>query len=475
MNRKTKIVATIGPASQDEKVIRSLIEAGMDVARLNFSHGDHAMHAKVYKTIRSSSKLLGKPVSILQDLQGPKIRTGLISGGKVDLRQGQIFRLTVEPVNGNSELVSVDFPNLLDYLATGTTILLDDGNLELKVVNKFSSSVETQVVIGGTLKSHKGVNLPNVDLDIPGFTEKDRHDLLFGLGLGVDYIAVSFVRQSDDIRNVKEAILEAYPEKSETPVIAKLERPQALRNLEDILEIADGVMVARGDLGVEMLPEQVPIAQKTIIDSANRAARIVITATQMLESMIQKPRPTRAEASDVANAIFDGTDAVMLSGETAAGQYPQLAIKMMEAIICQAETHINHWGHFSEVDHQKFENDDSYYVTRAAGELARDRNVAAIAVFTKSGRTARLMSKVRPNLPILAFTPVEKTFEALGLYWGVTPIKVPYANTMEEVLGAVESTVINSQLVLKGQQIVLICGFPVQEIRRTNLALLHTI
>jgi pyruvate kinase len=475
MHRKTKIVATIGPASQSEIVIRSLIEAGMNVARLNFSHGEYDIHSKIFHQIRGLSKSMGMPVSILQDLQGPKIRTGLISGGHVALQQGQTYHLTVEPVIGNLEKVSVDFANFLDYLCIGSTILLDDGNLELKVAKIGQNSVETRVVIGGKLESHKGVNLPYIDLDIPGFTEKDHKDLIFGLNLGVDYIAVSFVRSAEDIRKVKEAIAVANPDKSETPVIAKLERPEALRNLDEILNIADGVMVARGDLGVEMSPEQVPIAQKNIIASANRSACIVITATQMLESMIQKPRPTRAEASDVANAIFDGTDAVMLSGETAVGLYPQLAVKMMESIICQAETHLHQWGHVADVDIRKFEQDDTYYVTRAAGELAYDRNVAAIAVFTQSGRTARLMSKVRSTVPIVAFTPSERTFERLGMLWGVIPFKVPYVNTIEEVLSEVEKMVISSKLVQPGQQIVLICGFPIQAMRQTNLALLHTI
>jgi pyruvate kinase len=312
-------------------------------------------------------------------------------------------------------------------------------------------------------------------LDIPGFTEKDEVDLTFGIEHEVDMVAVSFVRSEKDVERVGEAMIKSTHERAELPIIAKLERPEALENLDAIVETADGVMVARGDLGVEMSPEVVPIAQKRIIASANRHAKIVITATQMLESMIQNPRPTRAEASDVANAIFDGSDAVMLSGETAVGKYPVQSVEMMNRIIGQAEAHIDQWGHVRDIPSTERVYDDAYYMTLATRELADDRNVAAIAVFTKSGRTALLMSKARPDVPIFAFTPDMRTYTKLGMYWGVLPHFVPHADTIEDMLDVVEATMLTSTPIKPGQQVVLICGFPVASGCPANLALLHTV
>jgi pyruvate kinase len=307
-------------------------------------------------------------------------------------------------------------------------------------------------------------------------TEKDKNDLVFGLQQGVDVIAMSFIRSADDVRVVKQMIGELSTEKLDTPVIAKLERPEALDNLEEIVQVADGVMVARGDLGVEMSPEEVPIAQKRIIRCANRYGKLVITATQMLESMMFNPRPTRAEASDVANAVLDGTDAVMLSGETAVGEYPIKSVKMMNAIIEQAEKHLSEWGQWAEKPvPESAGHDDTYYMTLAARELAHDRNVSAIAIFTKTGRTARLMSKTRPNVPILAFTPEQVTYPRLCMLWGVKPYLVPHATSIEAMLADVENTMRTKYSIESGQQFVLICGYPVDEVRPTNLALLHTV
>lgn len=475
MDRHAKIVATIGPASDSEEIITQLLQAGVNVARLNFSHGSHEDHTRVYQRLRAAAEKTKHPVTILQDLQGPKIRTGGLEKGQVELVPGQPFCLTTRPVPGDSRIVSVDFPQLPDSVRVGSRILLDDGNLELVVISVNGEDVETRVVIGGILKTRKGVNLPGVALDISSITAKDEADLNFGLELGVDAIAVSFVRSARDITFVRNAITRHAPEKAKIPLIAKLERPEALDNLDDILRVADGVMVARGDLGVEMSAEKVPIAQKEIIYAANRHAKFVITATQMLDSMIKNPRPTRAEASDVANAIFDGTDAVMLSGETAAGQYPVQSVDTMAAIICQAEDHMHRWGHWKGLSETETTYDDTFFMTQAARALAHDRNVASIAVFTKSGRTALLMSKSRPEVPILAFTPEEDTFHRMGLYWGVQPHMVPHSDTIEEMIRVVEAAMIESTPIQPGQQVVLICGYPVDKIRPTNLALLHTV
>jgi len=475
MDRCAKIVSTIGPASEDEATIRKLLQAGMDVARLNFSHGTHEDHEMIYNRLRQVSEQLNRSITILQDLQGPKIRTGNLKNGQVQIEAGQELILTTESILGDEHRVSIDFPQLLDSVETGRKILLDDGNLELNVISVEDDHVVTRVVLGGTLKSHKGVNLPGADLNIPGFTEKDHSDLEFGLKLGVDAVAVSFVRSEKDINQVREAIHELAPERKHTPIIAKLERPEALDNLEAIVDVADGVMVARGDLGVEMAAETVPIAQKRIIQSANSHAKVVITATQMLDSMIHNPRPTRAEASDVANAILDGTDAVMLSGETASGKYPVQAVQMMNAIICQAEANMSRWGHWQGLDASHVSYDDTFFMTQAARELAHDRNVAAIAVFTKSGRTALLMSKARSDVPIQAFTPELSTYRRMNLYWGVQPHLVPHAETIDGMLNVVEAAMIASTPIQKGQQVIVLCGFPVHAIRPTNMALLHTV
>ncbi|MBN2548212.1 MAG: pyruvate kinase [Anaerolineales bacterium] len=476
MERRAKIVATIGPSSQDEQTLINLVKAGMDVARLNFSHGTHETHAEVYARLRRISQELGRPVTILQDMQGPKIRTGKIENDQVELKLGQALTLTTQPIIGSNTTVPVDFPQLIESAQPGNRILLDDGNLELLITAVENDRVETIVTLAGVLKSNKGVNLPGANVNIPGFTEKDEADLEFGLELGVDAIAVSFVRTAQDIERVRQAANRLAPERIHLPIIAKLERPQALDNLEAIIQAADGVMVARGDLGVEMSPEAVPIAQKCIIQAANRSGRVVITATQMLDSMIHNPRPTRAEASDVANAILDGTDAVMLSGETASGKYPLQSVTIMNAIVCEAEKHITEWGHWQgTVQCEPTFSDDTYFMTLAARELGHDRNVAALAVFTRSGRSALLLSKTRPEAPILAFTPDPYTHHRMNLYWGVTPFLVPQVDTIDDMLRVVEIELVKTSRIQPGQQVVLVCGFPINEIRPTNMALLHTV
>ncbi len=475
MERRTKIVATIGPACRDEHTLERLIQSGMNVARLNFSHGTHTDHAAIIGLIRSLSQRLGQPITLLQDLQGPKIRTGELENDAIELVRDQQLILTTQPIVGSGQIVPVDFPELLESVKPGSRILLDDGIMELIVMDVQDEQVITRVVQGGTLKPHKGVNLPGSKIKIPGFTAKDEVDLAFGLEQGVDAVAVSFVRSARDIQQVRNAISIHAPQRASLPIIAKLERPEALENLGEILEVADGVMVARGDLGVEMSSEVVPIAQKQIIEAANRTGKVVITATQMLDSMIHNPRPTRAEASDVANAIFDGTDAVMLSGETASGMYPIQSVEVMNAIACQAESHMVKYGHWDGKVFPSSSCDDTFFMTQAARELAHDRNVAAIAVFTKSGRTALLMSKTRPGVPILAFTPDADTYPRLNLYWGVIPYLVPQVDTIKEMVKVVEAAMIASTPIKPGQQVILICGFPIQAVRPTNLALLHTV
>jgi pyruvate kinase len=476
--RKAKIVATIGPACDTVEKLRELINAGVDVVRLNFSHGTHEDHHRRLVMVRQISEEIKKPISILQDLQGPKMRVGRLPDAGIDLVVGEKVLLTASlltPPAGIDHAIPMEVPELVRSVRKGSRVLLDDGRLELQVSDVKADAVEAIVTLGGKLTSHKGVNLPGAEILIPGFTEKDREDLIFGLQEEVDYVAISFVRSADDLRIVREAILDINPARSDTRLIAKLERPEAIADLDAILDASDGVMVARGDLGVETSPQTVPIMQKLIIEAANRKSRQVITATQMLESMIQNPRPTRAEASDVANAIFDGTDAVMLSGETASGAYPVESVKMMDAIIQEAEAHDQEWGHCHPIPDPLSLQDDSYSLARAAKELAQDTDVRCIAVFTRGGHTARVMSKVRPNVPVLAFTPDKRTYHRLGLYWGITPFLVPFASTVESMIKTVEDAIIDSSLMKAGQQVILISGFPVGEKRPPNFVLLHTL
>jgi pyruvate kinase len=486
MNRQSKIVATLGPATQDTAVLTRLIQAGLDVARLNFSHGTHEEHAQRIQMVRSLSETLNKPITILQDLQGPKLRVGKLPDGAIQINAGEHIVISSRPEIARQderfagkEIIPLDVPDLEKSVQPGNHILMDDGALEIEVTSVEENIVEARVVMGGLLKQNKGVNLPRANLNIPGFTEKDREDLAFGIRSGVDAVAISFVRNAADVETARQALHEIAKEISaqaaRTPIIAKIELPEAVENLHEIVHAADGVMVARGDLGIEMSPESVPNIQKELIELANRHAKIVITATQMLDSMINNPRPTRAEASDVANAIFDGTDAVMLSGETAAGKFPVESVTMMDAIVRQAEKHYERWGLYQNFPDKVSSHSDALSIARAAAELAQDRDVSAIAVFTETGRTALYMSKTRPNVPILAFTPERSTFQRIGLLWGVTPFLVPFATTVETMLAHVETAIIASSNLAAGQQVVMISGFPVGAMREPNFALLYTI
>ncbi len=419
MTRKAKIVATIGPASQSEETLEALIKAGMNVARMNFSHGTHEQHAERIALVRKISKRLGRSVGIIQDLQGPKIRIGELDE-PIQLSEGELITLYVtesEPPEGDGKKIPVDFRQLFDSVQTSDRLLLDDGRLALEVISVPSRNALTAKVLnGGPLSSHKGINLPGVQLRISGFTDKDEADLEFGISHDVDAVAISFVRTADDVKKVRYA-MEHFSKGNRLPLlIAKLEKPQAIDNLDAILDCVDGVMVARGDLGVELPPERVPALQKYIIRTANARAKLVITATQMLELMITNPLPTRAEASDVANAIFDGTDAVMLSAETASGKYPVESVRMMDRIIREAETHFLEWG--AELLVQGFDQSDAASMARAAQALANDKNVTAVTCFTTQGQTAWLMSKIRPRVPIMAFTPDQKTYLSNVLYVG---------------------------------------------------------
>lgn len=477
MTRKVKIVATIGPASQSEELLDKLIVAGMNVARMNFSHGTHEQHAERIALIRKVAEKLGVSVGILQDLQGPKIRVGALTK-IIQLSEGEIVILhatgKVPPDDGGTK-IPVDFRQLFDSVRTSDRLLLDDGRLTLEVVsvNKERNALTAKVIIGGSLTSHKGINLPGVRLRISGYTEKDEADLAFGLAQNVDAVAISFVRTAEDIKKVRYAMERLSNGKRLPLLIAKLEKPEALDNLDAILDNVDGVMVARGDLGVELPPERVPVFQKYIIRTANARAKLVITATQMLESMIMNPLPTRAEASDVANAVFDGTDAVMLSAETAAGKYPVESVQMMNRIVREAEIHFLEWG--AEQNVNGFEQSDAASMARAAQALANDKNVTAVACFTTEGKTAWLMSKIRPRVPIMAFTPNQDTYRRLAFMWGVSPHQVEFANSLEEMLGHVDAALMRSDVVQPGDQVVLVCGFPVGALRAPNMALLHTV
>jgi pyruvate kinase len=479
MIRFAKIVCTLGPSSSDEATIKKMMLSGMNVARLNFSHGTHESHAALISLIRKCAKDLNLPIAILQDLQGPKLRVGVLPPEGITLVEGNLLNLyALESTEIKQEsgqiYLPLDVPNLARAVQPGNRILLDDGHMELQVVEVSGDTVKTKVVLGGILTSHKGVNLPGADLKIPIPTEKDIRDLEFGLSQGVDYVAISFVHQASEIKGTRELCKKFQPDTKTPGIIAKLERPEAIKNLHEIIHEADGVMVARGDLGVETSPQQVPIIQKEIIQKANQHAKIVITATQMLESMIHNPRPTRAEASDVANAVFDGTDAVMLSGETANGSYPVESIQMMDCIVREAEAHIDQWGR-SEDFPREVTLDDAISMTRAARELAHDRKVNYVAVLTQTGRTALLMSKARPRVPIVGFTPKESVYNLSSLYWGVVPAVIPFVDSLEKVVQTAD-TYLQETLNLKiGEHIVLITGFPLPAIHLPNLALLHTI
>jgi pyruvate kinase len=419
-SRRAKIVATLGPASSTPEMFRQLVRAGLDVARLNFSHGSHEQKAELIRMVRAVSKEEGKPICILADLQGPKIRTGKLKGHKpVQLIAGDRLTITPREIEGTASLVGTTFKTLAENLEPGSRILLSDGLIELRVETVKGVDVTCEIVNGGMLGENKGINLPGIAVNVPSLTEKDEEDLIFAIGQGVDTIAVSFVRTADDVRHVKNRLAAL---KSDAWIIAKLEKPQAIEHLDSILEVADAIMVARGDLGVEVPPEKVPAIQKHIIRRAAEFRKPVITATQMLESMIDNPRPTRAEASDVANAIYDGTDSVMLSAESAAGKYPVEAVAMMAKIITETEHQIRLDPRPALGHHPSVRLSIAETICECMSHAADDLDVAAIAIFTETGTTARLLSKYHPEPPIFALSPFEKVINRSMLLWGTYPI-----------------------------------------------------
>jgi pyruvate kinase len=469
ISRHSKIVCTIGPATRSLRMIRKLIQAGMDVARLNFSHGTHEEHAQAIALLREAAVELKKPIAILADLQGPKIRTGaLAGGGTVLLRAGQKFVITTAKVLGDSTRVNTTFYPMPREVQRGDRILLSDGLIELRVESTSRAEVSCQVVNGGILGEHKGINLPGIQLHVPALTEKDRADLRFALARGADYLAVSFVRRPEDVSLAKLLVRRA---KKDTPVIAKLEKPEAIENLDEILQASDGVMVARGDLGVEMSPERVPVVQKNIIARAREFRRPVITATQMLESMTENPRPTRAEASDVANAIFDGSDAVMLSAETATGKYPVEAVGMMARIIEEAEASIQ--------EYPRPAMQEKLMVAETVAELvchaSRELHMKLIAVFTHSGFTARLVSRYRPLVPIVAFSPEAETRRRMALLWGVTSRTIVDIKKIDGLAAIAEKRLVEERLVKKGDVIGIVAGTPMGIRGTTNFMKFHVI
>lgn len=462
----TKIVATVGPATSSHERLFALIEAGTSVIRMNFSHGSHDDHHAVYRDVRAISKQIGRPIAIMQDLQGPKLRVGNMSGdGSVTLKSGGEFRLQTQSVEGTSTRASTSYPDLARDVRVGDQVLLDDGNLELRVTAveehpEHGDEIVTEVVHGGVLKSQKGINLPGTHISSPSLTEKDLIDLRFGLELGVDMVALSFVRKPEDVLEAKQLISSLG---GTQPLISKIEKPQAVEHLEAIVAVTDGVMVARGDLGVEMSPEAVPLIQKRLIKLANAAGKPVITATQMLESMIDAPRPTRAEVSDVANAVFDGTDAVMLSGETAVGAYPINAVKIMERIARTVESSIFSESYAWQPSGRSGSEEnsrDAIAAARAATSLAHAIHARAIGVLTETGLTAKRVSQARPGIPILALTEHVRVANQLALWHGVVPNVDPLDDTIEGLVTRVEQRARELNLATTGDTIVIVGALP---------------
>ncbi|MEX2404924.1 MAG: pyruvate kinase [Balneolales bacterium] len=471
--RKTKIVCTLGPSSNTPEVIEALIQSGMNVARLNFSHGSHDDHRQVINHIRQVSARLNKSVAILMDLQGPKIRVGQMKDGGQFITTDSMVVLTPKEVVGSSELIPIDYTNLTEDAAVGNTILMDDGLLEFKIESMVDGKVTARTIVGGLLKSRKGVNLPNVRTSISAITEKDKEDLEFGLGEDVDLVAMSFVRYADD---VQELISKVRARGSNAGIIAKIEKPEALLEIDDIIEEADGIMVARGDLGIEIASERVPLIQKSIIDKCKLAGKPVITATQMLESMIMNPRPTRAESSDVANAVLDGTDAVMLSGESASGKYPVEAVQTMDKICRNIELETEEIYHSLAFKRPEWkEKQVIETLSYSCVTMAENVNAKVIATITHSGTTARRIAKFRPREPIIAFTESEDVRRQLNLIWGVSSVKLDQLFDTDKSVKLMENYLKEFGLVEADDRVVIATGMPIATRGHTNMVKLSTI
>ncbi|ADL07633.1 pyruvate kinase [Thermosediminibacter oceani DSM 16646] len=463
--RKTKIICTIGPASEKKEIVRELIKSGMNVARLNFSHGNHEEHRARILTIRQVEKELGATVAIMLDTKGPEIRLGTFAGGKVRLKKGQEFTLTTYQVEGDENRAFVNFEDLPRVVGDGDRILLADGLIELKVKEVKEKEILCTVMNDGDLSDKKGVNIPGKSIPLPAVTQKDVQDILFGIEMGVDFIAASFIRKASDVIEIRK-ILENNGGQ-DIQIIAKIESQEGVQNLDEIIKVADGVMVARGDLGVEIPVEEVPIVQKMIIEKCNRAGKPVITATQMLESMIRNPRPTRAETTDVANAILDGTDAIMLSGETASGDFPVEAVRMMARIAEKVEETIS--LDITACKRQTSIRTVTDAISHATYTISKDLAASAIITSTKSGYTARMVAKFRPPVPIIAVTPREKVTRTLQVVWGVIPIKINETESTDEMFREAVSGALNSGIIKKGDLVVITAGVPLYVSGTTNL------
>jgi len=463
--RRTKIIATLGPASSDQATISRMVEAGMDVARLNFSHGTYESHAALIAAIRAASEEHGRAIAIMQDIQGPRIRVGTFGGGVVEIETDSEIRLVEGQGEGDAGLVCVQHLDKIE-LEVGALMLLSDGLIRLEITSAEGDSATARVVEGGMLSNHKGVAVPGAPLDLPAITEKDVADLAFGVEQGVDIVAASFVTTGDDIKLVKSMV-------GDTPVIAKIERVAAYENLDDILANADGAMVARGDLGIELGIAPLPRAQKDIIFRTNKASAVSITATEMLESMTSSPRPTRAEVTDVANAVLDGTDAVMLSAETATGKYPVRAVRTMAAVCVEAEASPDYPASTAIVS--EAEPSFASAIAQAASDAATSLGLELIVAFTESGSTARLVADYRPEAAIVAFTPQEATFNRLALVWGVTPLRFPTLESTDEMIEEAERQLLERGMVKAGDWMAMAAGIPPNQQASTNLLKLHVV
>ncbi len=459
--RRTKIIATLGPASSTMEVMTRLFQAGADVFRLNFSHGTHEDHALRFAMIRELEAKFDRPIGILADVQGPKLRVGTFGGGRVHLQTGQTFRLDLNPTPGNAQRVNLPHPEIIEAASIGSSLLLDDGKLRLRVVHKRADALETEVVVGGPLSDRKGVNVPDVVLPIPALTEKDRADLEFAVSHGANYIGLSFVQRPEDVIEAQRLIA------GRCWVMVKLEKPQALDNLEEILALTDAVMVARGDLGVELPPEEVPLAQKRIVRLARALGKPVVVATQMLESMISAPAPTRAEASDVATAVFDGADAVMLSGETAAGQYPYESVNMMDRIVARVEQDAG-WRELIDASRPPPEKNAADAIAAASAQVANTIGAKAIVAFTASGGTALRVARERPAAPVIGLTPNQDTARKLAVVWGVHAVVTPDVHSMTEAVTRAGRVALTEGFAEHGEEIVVTAGVPFGQAGTTN-------
>ncbi len=471
--RRTKIVCTIGPSCNTQEGINNLLLHGMNVARVNFSHGSHEDHAEVIGFIRKAAREFNYSIPVLMDLQGPKIRVGQMKNGGQVLKTGSEIKITSEKIEGTSTIIPIDLDNLINEAEIGNSILLDDGLLEFKVVDKQADHLIVKVIVGGLLKSRKGVNLPNVNITIPSLTEKDIIDLEFGLTQDVDYIALSFVRSAKDVRDLISRVRAAG---SQAAIIAKIEKPEALEVIDEIIEESDGIMVARGDLGIEIPTEQVPIVQKMIIEKCRMAGKPVITATQMLDSMINNPRPTRAESSDVANAVLDGTDAVMLSGETAAGKYPCEAVNVMDRICRSVEE--NRPQLYNSLKYRKPEWKEKQIIeslSYSCVTIAENVEAKVISTITHSGSTARRIAKFRPKVPIVAFTESQKVRRQLNLVWGVHSVRIREIFDTDSSVKLMEDYLRDNGLVKTGDRVIIATGMPIAKRGRTNMVKISTI